>query len=69
VIDLTVFWLAAYSMPKAKVASFLPYVFGYSIFNSFFMRFLRVAAYLQEWVFKASYRDSYVPDKVHQVRE
>ena len=68
-IDLTTFLLAAYTTPKAKAASFLPFIFGYSIFNGLFMRFIRVAAYLQEWIFRASYRDSYVPDKVHQVRE
>jgi cellulose synthase/poly-beta-1,6-N-acetylglucosamine synthase-like glycosyltransferase len=68
-IDLTTFFLAAYATPKAKVARFLPFIFGYSIFNSLFMRFIRVAAYVQEWVFEASYKDSYVPDKVHQVRE
>ena len=33
------------------------------------MRFVRLAAYLQEWVVEASYRDTYVPSKVHRVRK
>jgi hypothetical protein len=33
------------------------------------MRMVRVAAYVQEWVFRASYRDPYVPKKVHLVRK
>jgi hypothetical protein len=41
---------------------------GYSILNSYYMRFIRLSAYLQEWVFDASYRDSYVPTKVHMQR-
>ena len=68
VIDYTVFALAAYATPKAKSFSLIPYVFGYSLFNGFIMRFVRLSAYLQEWIFKTSYEDSYVPDKVHRVR-
>lgn len=69
VIDLLTFVLAAYATPKARTWPLLPYVLGYSIFNGFFMRLVRIAAYLQEWIFKASYSDSYVPEKVQMVRE
>jgi hypothetical protein len=41
---------------------------GYSVLNSYYMRFIRLAAYFQEWIFDASYRDSYVPKKVHMQR-
>lgn len=67
--DFIVFALAAYATPKAETARLWPYVAGYSLFNGIFMRIIRALAYLQEWVFKASYRDNYVPDKVHLVRE
>jgi hypothetical protein len=41
---------------------------AYSVMNSYFMRFVRLSAYIQEWVFEASYADSYVPMKVHLQR-
>lgn len=67
-LDVVTFLLAAHVTPYMSVRSLFPYVFGYSLFNGFFMRFVRLAAYLQEWIFKASYRDAYVPEKVHKVR-
>ncbi len=67
-IDIMVFFLAASVTPAARGASMIPYVVGYSVFSGFFMRFIRLAAYVQEWVFKASYSDAYVPTKVHAVR-
>jgi cellulose synthase/poly-beta-1,6-N-acetylglucosamine synthase-like glycosyltransferase len=68
VMDLFVFLLAAASTPHVKSMSLLPYVVAYSFYNGFFMRFMRLAAYLDEWIFKSSYLDSYVPQKVHKVR-
>ena len=67
-MDFTTFALAAYATPKIASARLVPYVIGYSIFNGIVMRTIRLAAYLQEWVFRASYSDTYVPDKVHMVR-
>ena len=67
-MDFTTFALAAYATPKITSARLVPYVIGYSIFNGIVMRTIRLAAYLQEWVFRASYSDTYVPDKVHMVR-
>jgi hypothetical protein len=55
--------------PKANAFALVPYLPAYSPFYGFFMRFVRLAAYLQEWVFEASYRDPYVPQKVHLVRK
>lgn len=67
-LDVTIFLLAAYSMPKARALRLLPHVIGYSVFSSFLMRFIRLAAYVQEWAFDASYGDAYVPEKVHAAR-
>lgn len=67
-LDVVTFLLAGFATPHMSVRNLFPYVFGYSLFNGFFMRFIRLAAYAQEWVFQASYRDAYVPEKVHQVR-
>lgn len=68
-LDFSTFALAAWLTPKANVLALIPYLFAYSPFYGFLMRFVRVAAYLQEWIFEASYRDTYVPAKVHRVRK
>lgn len=68
-LDLFTFALAAWLSPKVACLSLLPYVPGYSLFYGLYMRFVRLAAYLQEWVFQSSYQDSYVPAKVHKVRK
>lgn len=67
-LDLVTFAVAALAVPRAQSLPFMPYVFGYSLFNGIFMRLLRLAAYLQEWLFDASSRDAYVPAKVHLLR-
>ncbi len=69
VVDLIMFALAAYVTPKARAVQLFPFVIGFSLFNGFFMRVIRSMAYLQEWVLRASYSDTYVPDKVHLVRQ
>lgn len=68
VLDGATFLLASFVTPKVKTLWLAPYVLGYSLFNGFAMRFVRLAAYLQEWIVEASYRDTYVPSKVHRVR-
>jgi len=68
-LDLFTFLLAAWVTPKANAASLFPYLLAYSPFYGFLMRMVRVTAYVQEWVFKASYDDPYVPKKVHLVRK
>ena len=67
--DLFTFLLAAWMTPKASALALVPYLPVYSPFYGFLMRFVRLAAYLQEWVFKASYHDPYVPQKVHLERK
>jgi len=68
-LDAFTFLLAAWMTPKANAFALIPYLPAYSPFYGFLMRFVRVAAYLQEWAFKASYRDPYVPQKVHLERK
>jgi hypothetical protein len=60
--------LAAWATPKANSLSLLPYMLGYSFFNGFVMRNVRLAAYLQEWLFNASADDEYLPEKVRLAR-
>ena len=68
-LDTFTFFLAAWLTPQVNSFAFAPYIVGYSLFYGLIMRFIRLAAYLQEWVFRSSYRDSYVPMKVHAVRK
>ena len=68
-LDLFTFLLAAWMTPKTNAAALVPYLPAYSPFYGILMRFIRLAAYLQEWIFEASYRDTYVPQKVHLVRK
>jgi cellulose synthase/poly-beta-1,6-N-acetylglucosamine synthase-like glycosyltransferase len=68
-LDTFTFFLAAWLTPQVNSFAFAPYIVGYSLFYGLIMRFIRLAAYLQEWVFRSSYRDSYVPMKVHALRK
>jgi hypothetical protein len=68
VLDSLTFALGALAAPRVKTLRLVPYIVGYSLFNGLVMRFVRLAAYVQEWIVEASYRDTYVPSKVHRVR-
>lgn len=68
VLDLATFLIAAYATPKKRSYELIPFLIGYTVFNGVYMRFVRLFAYMQEWIFQASYKDTYVPDKVHDVR-
>ena len=68
-LDLISFLMAAWLTPKSNAFTLIPYLPAYSPFYGFLMRFIRLTAYLQEWVFKSSYHDTYVPKKVHLVRK
>jgi cellulose synthase/poly-beta-1,6-N-acetylglucosamine synthase-like glycosyltransferase len=67
-LDTLTFLLAAWLTPQVNSFALAPYVAGYSLFYGLVMRFIRLTAYLQEWIFRSSYRDTYVPMKVHTVR-
>ncbi|MYM57439.1 glycosyltransferase [Rhodobacteraceae bacterium GS-10] len=67
-LDLASFLLAAHATPRARAMGLLWFLPGYTVFNGFFMRFIRLAAYAQEWAFDRSYSDPYVPNKVHRER-
>lgn len=67
-LDVAALLLAAHATPHSRIWPNLPYVFGFSLYNGLYMRALRLFAYLQEWFLLASFRDSYVPQKVHDAR-
>ena len=66
--DGVTFALSALVTPRVNALRLMPYVVGYSLFNGFVMRFVRLGAYLDEWILESSYQDTYVPQKVHRVR-
>jgi cellulose synthase/poly-beta-1,6-N-acetylglucosamine synthase-like glycosyltransferase len=66
--DFVTISLAALATPRVLSLRHLLSMPAYSLLNSYYMRFVRLAAYFQEWIFQASYRDSYVPSKVLQQR-
>ncbi len=68
VLDVVLFAAAAYANPHVPAAGLIAYVPGFSLFNGYVMRAIRIAAYTQEWVYRSSYRDPYVPAKVHRAR-
>ncbi|WP_444894014.1 glycosyltransferase family 2 protein [Microbulbifer sp. TRSA001] len=68
-LDTITFALASYATPKVKSLPLWPYIPAYSIFYVNFMRVVRLYAYVQEWIFRTSYKDSFAPLKVHRVRE
>jgi cellulose synthase/poly-beta-1,6-N-acetylglucosamine synthase-like glycosyltransferase len=68
-LDAFTFLMAAWLMPQVNSFALAPYIVGYSLFYGLIMRFVRLGAYLQEWIFRSSYRDSYVPMKVHVTRK
>ncbi|MCF7698934.1 glycosyltransferase family 2 protein [Loktanella sp. M215] len=66
-LDSLVFLLAAMVTPHAARTQW-PFIFGFSIYYGLFMRGLRLCAYVDEWIFRSSYRDPFVPPKVNKVR-
>ncbi len=68
VLDLSSFLLAAYATPQSRSLPLLLYTPGYSFFSGIVMRNVRLAAYLQEWIFNASADDEYLPAKVRITR-
>ncbi len=67
-LDLVVFLLAASVTPHVRALSLVPFMTGFGLYYGVFMRVLRLAAYADEWIFRTSYRDSFVPQKVQKVR-
>jgi hypothetical protein len=68
-LDAVMLLLAAIVSGRPAFWPNLPYLLGYSIFTSFFMRLVRLWAYVEEWLLFASANDNYVPLKVRSIRK
>jgi cellulose synthase/poly-beta-1,6-N-acetylglucosamine synthase-like glycosyltransferase len=72
VLDAIAFSLAAIVSRRydlRAITALLPYVVTYGFFNGYVMRTVRLWAYFEEWVFRTSYRDAYVPQRVLDVAD
>jgi len=68
VLDTLAYVLALGTTGRWRYLSYALYLPGYGLYAGFFLRAVRLWAYLQEWVFDASRRDSYVPARVSHAR-
>ncbi len=67
-LELATFLIAAYVTPEAHGLRLLAYTPAFGLYQGFLMRFVRLGAYLDEWLFNSSARDNYVPAKVQILR-
>jgi hypothetical protein len=67
-MEVVMLAIAAYVTQRPVFMRHLPYLLGYSLLSSYVMRFVRLAAYVEEWFLAGSRRDNYTPLKVRTVR-
>ena len=63
-LDGLSFALAAWLTDKPQYWRLAPFLVVYGPFQSYVMRFIRLWAYLDEWIFSKSREDDYIPEKV-----
>ena len=68
-LDGAVLLLAGAITGQPVLRRMVVYLIGFSVFTSYVMRFVRLWAYLQEWLLFASTRDNYVPHQVRVLRK
>jgi cellulose synthase/poly-beta-1,6-N-acetylglucosamine synthase-like glycosyltransferase len=66
VLDLLAFVAALVVVDRPGAARALPYTLLLGVFNAYLLRLVRLAAYAQEWIFRRSYDDDYVPERVRR---
>jgi cellulose synthase/poly-beta-1,6-N-acetylglucosamine synthase-like glycosyltransferase len=66
---LLVYGVARVMSGSRAPLGYLLYVPGQILFSTFVQRGIRMIAYLDEWVFRRSYADSYVPSKVRDAAD
>ncbi len=68
-LDVVMLSLAAHITGRDVFWPNLVYMPGFSLFTSYYMRIVRLCAYVHEWVFIGSFQDNYVPEKVRLERK
>ncbi|MDZ3836477.1 MAG: glycosyltransferase [Rhodospirillales bacterium] len=66
VLDLLAFVAALAVVARPGAGRALPYALLLGVFNAYLLRLVRLAAYAQEWIFRRSYDDDYVPERVRR---
>lgn len=65
IIEMGVFACAVLATGKPAYWRFAPFMLIYGLFQSYWMRFVRLYAYLDEWIYSTSRNDSFAPPKVN----
>jgi cellulose synthase/poly-beta-1,6-N-acetylglucosamine synthase-like glycosyltransferase len=65
-LDLLAFVAALVVVDRPGAGRALPYALVFGVFNAYLLRLVRLAAYAQEWIFRRSYDDDYVPERVRR---
>lgn len=65
-LDLVAFVAALIVVDRPGAVRALPYALMLGVFNAYLLRLVRLAAYAQEWIFRRSYDDDYVPTRVRR---
>lgn len=66
VLDLFAVVAALAVVDRPGAARALPYALLLGVCNAYLFRLVRLAAYVQEWIFRRSYDDDYVPERVRR---
>ncbi|MBL8659275.1 MAG: glycosyltransferase family 2 protein [Rhodospirillales bacterium] len=66
VLDLISFLAALVVVDRPGLGRALPYALLFGAFNAYFVRAIRLVAYAQEWIFRRSFHDAYVPARVRK---
>lgn len=67
--DLLEITIAMIFVRRLPVVRLVPYVFGFTIFVSYYDRTIRLLAYVSELIFRHSYDDGFYPTKVRQAQD
>lgn len=67
-IDILILTASAWCTGRPVFLRNLLFLPGYSLFMTYIMRPVRLAAYIHEWAFAGSHRDNYTPVKVRMQR-
>lgn len=66
VLDLVSFLAALCVIDRPGAVRVLPYALLFGAVNAYFIRAIRLAAFAQEWIFRRSSHDEYVPARVRK---
>lgn len=65
ILDFFMFACACLATGKKEYWKFWPFMFIYSPFKGYLMRFARLYTYIEEWIYSVSRHDNFAPPKVN----